>query len=264
MTPDVPSSGPLPLLRPDWPAPANVAAVSTTRGGGSSTTPFHSLNLGLNCGDDPEVVHRNRRTLVQALDLPQQPLWLNQVHGVEVTEYGPTSDTLDSSGVLPPTADACVSTTAGLACAILTADCLPVLLCDRAGVCVAAAHAGWRGLAAGVLVRTISRMPAPADQLLAWLGPGISQPAYQVGPELRDRFVGLDQHLDQFFRPDGGCELDRWHADLAGIARFLLFESGVSAVYGGQYCTFGDSQRFFSHRRDSPTGRQASLIWLTP
>jgi len=237
---------------PDWPAPKRVRALSTTRQGGCSPAPWDSLNMGLYGGDDPGRVHSNRALLRQLL--PCEPVWLRQVHGVAVVRCGP-ADVPDEGAA--PAADAQVADTPGQVCAVLAADCLPVLLCDRSATVVAAAHAGWRGLAAGVLERTIASMAVRPQQLLAWLGPAIGPQVYEVGDEVRRAFADGGTAAGAF-RPHG----QRWLLDLYAMARYRLALSGVTAVWGGDYCTFTDARRFFSHRRDAATGRMASLIWL--
>ena len=239
------------LLAPDWPAPANVRACVTTRAGGVSQVPFDSFNLGDHVGDDPAAVAENRRRL-QAL-LGCRPAWLSQVHGVAVVEADPAQ---------VAEADASWSATPGIACTIMTADCLPVLLCDRAGSRVAGAHAGWRGLAAGVLEASVAALGCPADQVLVWLGPAIGPQAFEVGGEVREAFVALHAEAAEAFVPS--VNPGRYMADLYRLARIRLAAIGVSAVYGGGLCTFGDAERFYSYRRAPRTGRLASLIWLQP
>lgn len=239
----------LPRLLPDWPAPARVRAAITTREGGVSLGPYRSLNLGSHVGDEPAAVAENRRRVVEALGLAQPPGWLDQVHGNEVVLATPQPGAV---------ADACWTGQAGLPCAVLTADCLPVLFADREGSCVAAAHAGWRGLAAGVLEATVARLPVPPARLLAWLGPAIGPGAFQVGEEVRAAFVMAAPEDAAAFRPDG----PRWRADLFALARARLARCGVAAVFGGGVCTVDAPTRFFSHRRDGRSGRFASLIWL--
>lgn len=239
------------LLIPDWPAPVRVRACVTTRAGGCSSAPFASLNLGDHVGDDPQAVAENRRRL-QAL-LGCQPAWLSQVHGVSVVEADPAQ---------VAEADASWSAAPGIACAIMTADCLPVLFCDRAGARVAAAHAGWRGLAAGVLESTVAALGCPADQVLAWLGPAIGPQAFEVGAEVREAFVSQHAGAAAAFVPSANP--GRYMADLYHLARVRLAAVGVTAVYGGGLCTFSDAARFYSYRREPRTGRLASLIWLEP
>ena len=196
----------------------------------------------------PQAVAENRRRLHQALDLPAEPCWLQQVHGAEVV--------VATAGAR---ADGSFSATAGVVCAVLTADCLPVLLCDGEGRWVAALHAGWRGLAAGVLERGVAAWPGDPAALLAWLGPAIGPAHFEVGPEVRQALLAGDEGAAAAFRPGRG---DRWLADLPALARRRLRRAGVAAVYGGSYCTHDEAERFFSHRRDGVCGRNASLIWL--
>lgn len=238
-----------PWLTPHWPAPENVRACVTTRAGGVSTASFDSFNLGDHVGDDPAAVAENRRRLTVGLGC--QPAWLSQVHGIDVIEADP-------SGVA--TADASWSSTPGIACTIMTADCLPALFCDRAGTRVAAAHAGWRGLAGGVLEATVEAMGIAPGELLAWLGPSIGPQAFEVGPEVRDAFLAGHAEAERAFVPS--VHAGRFMADIYELARIRLAAKGVTAVYGGDLCTFTDTERFYSYRRDSRTGRQASLIWL--
>lgn len=236
-------------LSPAWPAPANVRAVCTTRAGGCSRGAFASLNLAAHVGDDPENVAQNRVQLRTALDLPGEPAWLEQVHGAEA---------IDVTCPEPRRADAGFTRTTGVVCAVLTADCLPVLLCNAAGSRVAAVHAGWRGLAAGVLENAVAALDAP--DLMAWLGPAIGPYAFEVGAEVRQAFVAAYPECAAAFSP---AENGKWRADLYELARLALRRAGVRAVYGGGWCTYGDAARFYSYRREGTTGRMASLIWLT-
>ena len=237
-------------LRPDWPAPPGVVAASTTRTGGVSEGSFATLNLGAHVGDEPAAVAGNRRRLREALGLAAEPRWLEQVHGTTVVDAAGVGDD-------PPAADASFTTQPGVACAVLTADCLPVLFSTIDGTAVAAAHAGWRGLAAGVLECTIAAMPAPPDRLLAWLGPAISQPAFEVGSEVRDAFLAADEGAGTAFESN---ERGRYQADLYRLARRRLQRAGVAGVYGGGWCTHADAGRFFSYRRDGQCGRMATVI----
>lgn len=237
------------IITPDWPAPANVRAAQTTRQGGVSRAPFETLNLGGHVGDDPGQVSANRARLQAALELPAEPVWLTQVHGVEVVPAAAGSACADASWADRP----------GVVCSIMTADCLPVLLCDDGGEVVAAAHAGWRGLVAGVLEATVAAMHRPPQRLLAWLGPAIGPDAFEVGDEVRQRFLAADAGAADCFQPSPA---GRWLADLYALARRRLAQAGVEAVYGGEYCTVGQPELFFSYRRDGRTGRMASLIWL--
>lgn len=239
------------LILPDWPAPTWVRAVSTTRKGGVSAGPYASLNLGDHVGDDPAAVAANRRRLGEVL--PGEPLWLRQVHGIEVADG-------DAPEAEPPVADAVVARRAGRVGAILTADCLPVLFCDRRGSVVGAAHAGWRGLLGGVLESTLAAMQTPPGEVLAWLGPAIGPTAFEVGDEVRNAFGAADAEAFQAFRP--GLEPGKWWADLPALARQRLSHHGVAAIYGGERCTLGEPDRFFSYRRDGATGRMGTFIWL--
>lgn len=233
---------------PDWPAPLRVRACITTRSGGVSQEPYDSFNLGDHVGDSPNAVSANRQRLQRILSC--EPAWLNQVHSNIVVEADPL-------GCL--TADASWTATTGVACAVMTADCLPVLLCDLDGSRVAAAHAGWRGLAAGVLEATVAAIDIPGSQLIAWLGPSIGSDAFEVGAEVREAFVSQHDAAAQAFSPsrnDG-----RYMADIYHLARIRLAACGVTAVFGGGFCTVNDP-RFYSYRRAARTGRFASLIWL--
>jgi len=238
-------------LTPDWPAPGRVRAASTLRTGGVSAGPWTSLNLGAHVGDDPAAVTANRRLLVEALGLPSEPRWLQQVHGTRVAgcDWQPGCE-----------ADAAVTDQPGDVCVVMTADCLPVLLCNRAGTRVAAAHAGWRGLAAGVLERSAGAFADPPGDLLAWLGPAIGPGAFEVGEEVRQAFCAKDPGAAVAFAPS--VQAGHWLADLYSLARRRLAACGVNAVYGGGECTYSDAARYFSFRRDGTTGRMASLVWL--
>jgi YfiH family protein len=243
--------GSIELVRPDWPVSARVRACSTTRRGGVSGAPWHSLNLGGHVGDDMSAVVRNRERLARHLALPAEPLWLDQVHGSRVR----------SAGDHDACADACYADTPGRVCVVLTADCLPVLFSSRDGDEVAAAHAGWRGLLAGVLEETLSRFRGPREGIVAWLGPAIGPGAFEVGDDVHTAFVDEDKAAGSHFianRPG------HWLADLYGLATLRLERAGVGAVYGGGHCTYSDATRYFSYRRDGVTGRMASLIWLQP
>lgn len=243
--------GSMPFLRPAWPAPGAVRAVTTTRAGGVSEGPHAAFNLGQRTADAPANVTANRARLRQILDLPAAPCWLRQVHGIQVV-------TAAAQPMAAPTADAAVAAQAGAVCAVLTADCLPVLFCTDDGAVVAAAHAGWRGLAGGVLEATVTAMASPAARIMAWLGPAIGPRVYEVGPEVRTAFLDQDDRARHAFDPGPG---GRWYADLYRLARQRLYAAGVRAVYGGGLCTYTDAGRFYSYRRDGETGRMASLIW---
>lgn len=239
---------------PDWPAPPGVRTVSTTRDGGVSAGVFTSLNLGQHVGDESASVAENRQRLVSALNLKDEPRWLQQVHGRRVAH-------LHGVPVQEP-ADAAVTTAPGEACVIMTADCLPVLFCNRIGTRVAAAHAGWRGLAAGVLEATVKEMDVPPGEILAWFGPAIGPKAYEVGDEVRQAFVAQAADAAAAFLPTALA--GKWRCDLNKLARQRLEAVGVSAIYGGGLCTYSDPKRFFSFRRDGQCGRMATLIWIDP
>lgn len=255
---------PAALVIPDWPdLPAGVGALATTRRGGVSVGPYDDgtggggLNLGLHCGDDPEAVRENRARL-QAL-LPGRPAWISQVHGADV---------VDAASVGPDqpvrVGDASIAARPALVCAILTADCLPVLFADLEGKVVGAAHAGWRGLAGGVLGVTVAAMRAAgAGEITAWMGPAIGPSAFEVGNDVLDSFVAAapGSEVRSFFAPYPGRP-GKYLADMFGLARLFLARDGVTRVSGGNYCTATERARFYSYRRDHTTGRQASLIWL--
>lgn len=243
----------LPLLFPDWPAPAGVRAACTTRIGGVSCKPWDSLNLGVHVGDNPDHVAVNRQRLADRLGLDKEAFgWLSQIHGTCVVE-------LPHTGV--PSADASTTRWPEQVCAILTADCLPVLFCNKGGTQVAAAHAGWRGLCVGVLEATLDSFDSPAHEVLAWLGPAIGSSAFEVGPEVMEEFVSRDPAAASAFTAQGAAP-GHFMADIYRLARQRLHGAGVTAIYGGGECTLSDSERFFSYRRDGSTGRMASLIWL--
>ena len=235
----------------DWPAPPGVHAGCTTRQGGVSDAPYNSLNLGDHVGDVLDHVTKNRALLKQHRGLPAEPIWLKQVHGNNVI------DATCVHGI--PEADASFSHNSGVVCAVMTADCLPILLCDKGGSVVAAVHAGWRGLADGVIEATLLHMGVSASKLMAWLGPAIGPSVFEVGEEVRERFVSADQNAVEAFKPS---RQGHWLADLYQLARQRLVEFGVRDVYGGHWCTYSDKARFYSYRRDGVTGRMASLIWL--
>ena len=240
------------LLTPDWPAPPSVRALQTLRPGGCSAAPWDSFNLGDHVGDDPARVAANRAALRR--HLPAEPLWLQQVHGIAAVDAGKTANS--GSGVV---ADAAFARQPDVVCAVMTADCLPVLFCDRAGSVVAAAHAGWRGLLGGILESTLVGMAVPAAELLAWLGPAIGPQAFEVGDEVRTAFLADDPAAATAFVALGA---GKWLADLYALARRRLLRVGVQQIYGGGECTLSDRARYFSYRRDGITGRMATLIWL--
>jgi YfiH family protein len=239
------------FIAPNWPAPAKIKAYSTMRAGGFSQAPFANFNLSYSVGDDAEVVKKNRGLLRDSLQLPTEPFWLSQVHGVNVVKVEKHS--------APVTADASYTRQQNTVCVVSTADCLPVLLCDRNATCVAAIHAGWRGLAAGVIEQTINALQIPAQDLLVWLGPAIGPEVFEVGEEVFQQFCAVDQNAAQAFKPSIN---NRWLANIYLLAKQRLTKCDVTAIYGGEYCTYSDSGRFFSYRRDKQTGRMASLIWM--
>ncbi|MDD2892779.1 MAG: peptidoglycan editing factor PgeF [Halothiobacillaceae bacterium] len=246
------------FIIPDWPRPPDVRAVQTTRNGGVSGAPYASLNLATHVGDDPAHVQANRQKLRTVLALPSEPRWLEQVHGIEVH--------LASHENTPPhapRADAAYTDQAGIVLAIMTADCLPVLLASRDGQEIAAAHAGWRGLLGGVLEASLSHFRAPPTEIIAWLGPAISQAAFEVGDEVRTAFMQHDPAAHSAFVPSPRSEhrAGHWQADLYSLARQRLAASGLQNVYGGELCSYSDSVNFYSYRREATTGRMASLIW---
>lgn len=242
------------LLFPDWPAPENVRAVSSKRMGGCSEGVFQSFNLGDHVGDDPARVNNNRQRFQALAGMPNAPLWLQQVHGVKVAR--PELSKAKGEAVV---ADAAYSFKAKTVCTVMTADCLPLLVCDKAGQEVAAIHAGWRGLAAGVIEQTLQHFQAKAADILVWLGPAIGPKAFEVGAEVRSAFIAQQPSARAAFSAlsDG-----KYLADIYLLARQRLATLGISAVYGGEYCTYQQAEYFFSYRRDGQTGRMASAIWL--
>ena len=239
------------FITPDWPAPTNVRAAVTTRTGGVSHAPYDNFNLAAHVCDDPAAVRENRARLRTALALPSEPLWLKQVHGIVVVDA--------AQGGVEPEADGAFTAQPGAVCAVLTADCLPLLLCNRAGTKVAALHAGWRGLAGGVIEAGVQALGAPGSELLAWFGPAIGPQAFEVGAEVRAAFVQQDAQAAQAFR---AASEGKYLADIYLLARQRLQRLGVAAMYGGGFCTVTEGTRFFSYRRDGATGRMAALIWL--
>ncbi|MCQ8104494.1 peptidoglycan editing factor PgeF [Methylomonas sp. SURF-2] len=236
-------------IKPDWPLPAHVHAATTLRGGGVSSGGYASLNPAGHVGDDPQHVQSNRRIIKQMLKLPAEPVWLQQVHGIEVVKADRVRAVAE--------ADASFTDQAGTVCAVLSADCLPVLFCGDDGAVVAAAHAGWRGLRAGIIEQTLSAMHC--REVSVWLGPAIGPQHFEVGDEVRTAFVGDKPKAAQAFKDRGS---GKWLADIYQLARLQLAELGVERIYGGEYCTVTDAPRFYSYRRDgAATGRMASLIW---
>jgi YfiH family protein len=240
------------FIHPKWPAPSNVKALQTTRGGGVSTGAFASLNMGAHVGDDPIAVAKNRQLLSSYL--PSEPVWVNQVHGVNVI------DAANSSCL--QNADASFATKSNVVCVTMTADCLPILLCDTKGTVVAAVHAGWRGLCDGVIEAAIAKMQVPAKEILVWLGPAIGPKAFEVGADVKVQFAEKDRQAELAFKPHG----DKWMCNLYVIAKQRLNHMGVTQIYGAsvneEFCTYTDVDRFYSFRRDNITGRMASMIWL--
>ena len=242
------------FIYPDWPVPDNVKAVMTTRHGGISLPPFDGLNLGDHVHDDPESVKKNRQKLATDLLLPKQPAWLTQVHGIAVVDCATAQST--------DTADAIVGYAKDDVCAIMTADCLPVLFCNKQGNTIAAAHAGWRGLASGVLEATIKKMACEPQDILVWMGAAIGPNAFEVGSEVRDIFMSGHTEASRAFKPHAN---GKWLANIYELARIRLNDAQVpnSNIYGGNHCTYSQPSEFYSYRRESRTGRMASLIWLT-
>lgn len=242
-------------IYPDWPAPKAVRAVMTTRSGGVSQAPFDALNLGDHVDDDPQAVLSNRAIVRRELQLPDEPLWLTQVHGTAVASVGSAAQATE--------ADAAVAKAPAKVCAIMTADCLPVLFCNRQGTVVAAAHAGWRGLEAGVLESTIQVMDCQAEDILVWMGAAIGPQHFEVGDEVREAFVQAQPAAKQAFKAH---VTGKWLADLYSLARLRLERFGIASenVYGGTHCTYAQADQFYSYRREARTGRMAALIWLEP
>lgn len=238
------------FIYPDWPASANVKALQTTRNGGTSAAPYDSFNLGLHVGDDPLRVNHNRQLL--APYMPSEPVWLEQVHGKVVVNAGAAS--------CVPQADACIARHHGAVCVVMTADCLPILLCDEDGTVVGAAHAGWKGLAAGVIEATVEKMGVAPQKLMTWLGPAIGPHAFEVGADVRDAFMAHDANAVAAFVPLAAE--GKYRADIVRLARQRLNALGINRVYGGTFCTYHQKDKFFSFRRDGVTGRMGTFIWL--
>lgn len=244
----------IPIIKPDWPAPAAVKAFTTTRYGGFSQGCFTSFNLAEDLGDNPQDVAANRKLLQQELQLPSEPLWLKQVHSNTIfipEQIRPISK---------PIADGTFTSHPNTVCIVTTADCLPILLCDSHGTEIASVHGGWRGLAAGIIEQALQQFSSPANNLLAWLGPAIGPGAYEVGAEVRAAFIKNFPDAHQAFLPSPNE--DRFYADLYLLAKQRLLQQGVKKIYGGNFCTYTENDRFFSYRRDRETGRMASVIWL--
>lgn len=234
---------------PDWPVPSNVKALQTTRLGGVSAAPYATLNLGSHVGDAPLAVAHNRMLLAPLL--PSEPVWLEQVHGVSVVDA--------ANADCRPRADASISSRAGAVCVVMTADCLPLLLCNTDGTVVGAVHAGWRGLCAGMIENAVRAMRVPPPSLMAWLGPAIGQVAFEVGDEVRTAFTAQQAAATAAFMPG---ITGKWQADIYMLARQRLHALGVTKIYGGDLCTYSDRDRFYSHRRDGVSGRTGTFIWM--
>jgi YfiH family protein len=242
------------LITPDWPVPARVRCAFTLRSGGVSVAPYDSLNVGAHVGDAAEAVGENRRRVKEYLRLSAEPVWLQQVHGIDVVDLDGVE-----GGIGTMRADAAVTRVGRRVCVIQVADCMPVLFAARDGSAVGAAHAGWRGLAGGVLEQTVRALGVPAANLIAWLGPTISQRHFEVGDDVRTSFVSGDPGAAAAF---GTNTRGRWQCDLYALARRRLAALGVRNVFGGGWCTYAEAGRFFSFRRDGQCGRMAALIWL--
>lgn len=241
------------LLKVNWPAPPQIRAFTTTRNGGQSPSPYDSLNLGEHVGDNPDCVAANRQILMETASLPDSPHWLKQSHSntvIDIHQWHPDIE-----------ADAIVSNVPHTVCVVMTADCLPLLLTNTKGTQIAAIHAGWRGLQAGIIENTIAKFSAPHSGILAWMGPAIGPQTFEVGPEVKAAFLTVDSAAKTAFTPN---HTDRFLANIYLLARQRLSAQGVTAIYGGDYCTYSDKERFFSYRRDGITGRMASLIWIAP
>lgn len=237
-------------IKPQWPAPASIEACCTTRAGGVSAAPYESLNLALHVGDDEITVTQNRERLLQELALPAQPCWINQTH---------SSDTVVLELDHRRDADAAITRRPGVVAVVMTADCLPILVCNRDGSEVAAIHAGWRGLHAGVIQTAIDSMNSPAQRLMAWIGPGISQDHFEVGADVYNAFIDSVADAEGCFRAHRQAH---WMCDLAGLATQVLAQLGIGEVYRDPHCSYRDDELFYSYRRNSTTGRMASLIWI--
>lgn len=237
-------------LAADWPAPDNIKAGCSTRCHGVSEGVYQGLNLGDHVDDDPVAVEKNRRLLIESLSCPNTLLWLQQTHSDIAIEH---------QGAINQPADACYTQQPGKVCVVMSADCLPILMCNQSGTEIAAIHAGWRGMAKGIIEKTLQQLTTPAEQLLVWFGPAISIQHYEVGPEVKQPFMQNNLDVTHCFKPGNG---DRCYASLTELAKTTLQQAGIKTIYGGDYCTFEDADLFYSYRRDGITGRQASLIWF--
>ena len=260
------------IIEPEWPTPKGVRSAFTLRTGGVSVSPYDSLNVGAHVGDVASSVEENRRRVRERLGLPAEPMWLQQVHGVEVADLDVIAEPLAPVGhrgagvqaALPlasgfACADAAVTRAPGRVCVIQVADCMPVLFAARDGSAVGAAHAGWRGLAGGVLKETVRRLGVPVHQIIAWLGPTIGQDHFEVGDEVRAAFMAHDPDAASSFEANAR---GRWQCDLYALARRQLSALGIRDIFGGGWCTYADSERFFSYRRDGQCGRMAAFVWM--
>ncbi len=242
----------LEYVTPNWPAPKNICCVTTTRKGGCSQHEFKSLNLGSHVKDEKENVEKNRLLIKKDLQLYKDPVWLKQVHGSAVLSLK-TNTSINSE------ADAAYTNDVGVVCAVLTADCLPVVFCDQAGKHIAVAHAGWRGLVTGVLENTLQTIPVANQKLMCWFGPAIGPTKFEVGEEVFEQFITTDpSHSDAFVEQSNG----KFLANIYQLARNILAKQNVKAIYGGDHCTYSESDKFYSYRRDGETGRMATLIWI--
>ncbi len=241
----------IPVIYPDWPAPANIVALTTTRQGGISEAPYANFNLAAHTGDNAEHVAHNRHLLREIFTLPNEPAWLQQTHSTIAVKIDPHFQSCE--------ADASYSDEAGQICVVMTADCLPILICNNAGTEVAAIHAGWKGLANGVIETTVNQLQSDPADLLVWLGPAIGPTAFQVGKDVYDLFIQPDSEALAAFNAQAQ---EKWLANIYQLARLRLKKLGIQAIYGGDYCTYTDEERFFSYRRDGDTGRMASLIYI--
>lgn len=241
------------LIKPNWPLSNRIIAGCTTRNGGFSQGAYTSFNLAMHVGDKPEHVQSNRAHLQKTLNLPHAPCWLTQTHSIQAINL--------NHYYADANADASFTTTPGHVCVVMTADCLPILLADKNASVVAAIHAGWRGLAHGVITRTLQAIQRPGQELYAWLGPAISAAVFEVGADVRDIFAQNNFDVQAHFKPSSN---QQWLADLYGLAKDNLLQCGVRHIYGGEHCTYHESDLFFSFRRDNQTGRMASFIYIQP
>lgn len=239
------------ILIPNWPAPKHIKAFSTTRLNGFSQNPYDSFNLAYSVGDDHEKVSQNREHLKKILNLPSDPLWLSQIHSTVIYKVDQES--------MPKNADGSYTTSQNKVCVVMTADCLPILLCNLSGTQIAAVHAGWRGLADGVVESALNCFNPSDEKIIAWIGPAIGKTFYEVGDDVRDRFLEINSNFNKAFQPH---KQSKWLSDMNLLARMRLEKAGVSDIFSENFCTFADSDRFFSYRRDGVTGRMASLIWI--